>query len=223
MPALPPVSKVMRLSFQYTYASNSRIFNHLYYSYSGTLSTADATTLVSTAATQWGLKVMPSLSTQLTLTQVQLTDLTSSTAPQVSTVVSTAGGSAGTTTPTGTAMVVSLKIARRFKGGHARIYLPGLTAANLADAEHWNAGALTAIQTDLTNFDTAFTTAPPAAVGTLVKVTVSYFLGFTNKTFPSGRIRPIPTARVTPVVDTVTAYVARANVASQRRRNQQSL
>jgi hypothetical protein len=62
----------------------------------------------------------------------------------------------------------------------------------------------------------------PTALTPAFQVNVSYFSGFTNVTFPSGRIRPVPKLRSVPLVDTVTSWSTNPNVASQRRRNLQS-
>jgi len=62
----------------------------------------------------------------------------------------------------------------------------------------------------------------PVAAAPATEVNVSFFQGFHNVTFPSGRQRAVPTIRVAPVVDTVIAHAVNPKVASQRRRNQQS-
>lgn len=83
----------------------------------------------------------------------------------------------------------------------------------------WSAGFQSSLASNFAAFIAACVLAPPASMGTVTHVNVSYFDGFTNKTFPSGRVKPVPTLRATPLVDTVLAYTANPKVASQRRRN----
>lgn len=223
MPALPNVPKVIRTMLQFSEGPNTRIFTHFYYQYSGAMSTTDLTTVTNTLITAFKNNILNLLNVSLTINSATATDLTSTTAPQVVVSTSGAGGVATAAHPNGTAMVVELKIARRFRGGHARVYLPGTSNAQILDTVRWTTAAVTAMNSGFTAFNTAAILTPPAAVGTLTPVTVSFFLGFTNRTFPSGRTRAVPTLRGVPVVDTVIGYVTNPKAASQRRRNLQSL
>lgn len=223
MPSLPAVPKVVRTTLQFTEGPNTRIFLHFYFQYTGTMSTVDLGTVTTTLVTAFKNNILNLLSSALSITGAVATDLSSLTAPQVVQSASGAGAVATTANPVGTAMVVLQRINRRFRGGHARIYLPGTSNAQNLDTQRWTATAISNMNTGFDNFVAAAVLAPPAAVGTLSQVTVSYFLGFTNHTYPSGRVRPIATLRGTPVVDAVTAHVTNSHVASQRRRNQQSL
>jgi hypothetical protein len=223
MPPLPPVAKVIRFQFISQQGPNSRIFNHLFYQYSGALSAADLATLTTTARTAWQTNITTIQITSVALLQVVATDLSSSSAPQVTQTSTTVGTNAGAHLPDGTAMALQLKIARRYRGGHPRIYMFGLSQAGLAQDNSWTTTYLNSFVTALQAVNTAIITAPPAAVGTVQPVNVSYFLGFTNVTSPSGRSRPKPTLRGTPLIDIITGFAGNAKVASQRRRNLQSL
>jgi hypothetical protein len=223
MAALPPVPKVVRWSLQFTQNTNSRLFTHFYFQYSGTMSAADLATVAATWSTAFKNNILNLLSSSLTFTGSTATDLSSSTAPQVVRSETGAGSVATTANPSGTSMVVEQRIARRFKGGHARIYLPGTSNAQNLNAQQWSSTAITNMNTGFDNFVAAAVLAPPAAVGTLTQVTVSYFQGFTQTLSPGRRSRPINTLRATPLVEAITSHVTNGRVASQRRRNQQSL
>lgn len=225
MPALPPVPNVFRLTFQHTYGPNTRVFNHKYFKYSGTLNTADAQTLCNTAATKWIADVLQGgLSNQLSLVQTVLTDLNSLSGPVVTSGTSGAGANVGAAEGAGLAYVVEMKIARRFRGGHARLYLCGVTTTGLATLDTVAPSIITGLQNGLAQFDTDMATTPPAAVGTITSVTVSYFKGFTVSAPVGKRAKNIPTLNPTgPVVDNIIGYKCNTHVASQRRRNQQSL
>lgn len=95
---------------------------------------------------------------------------------------------------------------------------------NLADVEHWTSAYVAAIATAFGAFIAAAVTTPPTNLGTVTHINVSYFSGFTNKTFPSGRVHPVPNLRSGgPFKDTVQSYGVNAIIASQRRRNGQSV
>jgi hypothetical protein len=223
MAALPAVPKVVRTSLQFTQNINTRIFIHWYFQYSGAMSVSDLGTVTTTLVNAFKTNILNLLSGSLSITGAVATDLTSVSSPQIVQSASGAGGVLTTANPSGAAMVVEQKIARRFRGGHARLYLPGTSNSQNTDAQRWTPAAVTAMNTGFDNFVAAAVLAPPAAVGTLTQVTVSYFLGFVNKTFPSGRIRPVSVPRGAPLIDPITAHITNPRVASQRRRNQQSL
>ncbi len=114
------------------------------------------------------------------------------------------------------------QIARRYRGGHPRTYLGALVSADLAGPAIWNATTLASLVTawaglmgDIAARVDTWTASPGAQ-----HVNVSYYFGFHNVTYPSGRVRSVPTLRSTPVIDFVTNYGSNPNVCSQRRRNQ---
>jgi hypothetical protein len=119
-------------------------------------------------------------------------------------------------------MVIQRKTARRYRGGHSRVYLPGMLASYLDDTEEaWDA-------TQLANTETAWQGIEAAGQAVLhtnghtdaTPVVVSYYLGFTNVLYPSGRYHARPTLRATPEVDIVTAFGGNPRPCSQRRRQQ---
>jgi len=163
---------------------------------------------------------MSLLSSALTLVLSELTDLTSASSAQVVNSTGVSGTSASPELAGGTAMVIRKKIARRYRGGHPRIYVPGMLQSFLASATQWASSPLATVVAGYNAFITAATAASnPAAIGTIEHVNVSYFSGFTNKTFPSGRTHPVPTPRATPVVDLIIGTVGNPTPGSQRRRN----
>jgi hypothetical protein len=222
MSALPPVSKVIRADFLQTVGANTSVLNRIFFQYSGTLSLADLTTLLTTFSNAWGTNISPNQNTGATLTAVRGTDLSSSTAPQTIISTSKVGTAAGSGMPDGTAAVIKFKINRRYRGGHPRFYETALVVTNVQNGTQIVPASATAFANSFAAFIAACVLAPPAAVGTLTHVNVHYFSGFTNKTFPSGRTRAVPNLLATPTVDSILSYSTNAHVGSQRRRNQQS-
>lgn len=223
MPALPNVSKVIRADFFLTVGANARVRDRIFFAFAGAgPNVADLNTLAGQISGAWLTNLVPQTNTGVTLTGITLTDLTSASGAQTVTSQSRVGTLAGVALSAGVAMVVKFKVARRYRGGHPRFYLPGRVAADLSTTTQWVAGSTSSLATAFAAFITGCEAAPPVNIGVLTHVNVSYFAGFTNKTFPSGRTRAVPNVRVTPVQDPVTAYSVNQFIASQRRRNQQS-
>lgn len=223
MPALPAVSKVIRFDLRQTFNSNARVFDRFFLQYSGALSLTDLATVLTTVRNAWNTNMAPNMSVRHTLTSVQGTDLSSATSAQATNSTASVGTQAGTDLAAGTALVIQFKIARRYRGGHPRFYVVSMQQPRLADARTWSGATITALASAFGAFIAASVLAPPAAVGTLSHVNVRYFSGFHNVTLPSGRVRSIPTLLALPTVDAVNSYVVNPIVASQRRRNQQSV
>jgi hypothetical protein len=222
MPALPPVSKVIRVDLLGALTGNPSARNRIFIQYAGTLSIADLTTWLGTVATKWGTRFNAILSSDFTLNNVLGTDLSSASAPQVAVSTTQTGTSAAAPLTGGSALVIRFKISRRYRGGHPRFYFGGLPGGMLSNSGLWIGANLTAFVNAFSGFITDIETAPPAAMGALTHVNVSYFAGFTNKTFPSGRVHPVATLRGSPTVDPIIAYSGNPLAASQRRRNRQS-
>lgn len=224
MPALPSVSKVVRVDFFMTKGSDTRVRDRIFFQYSGAgPSVADMSTFLATVSSSWLTNIGPLQDTATTLTSIQGTDLTNASAAQAINGTQRAGSRAGSGLQAGVSPIIKFKVARRYRGGHPRIYLPAGVGTDTATAQQWTSTFTSLLLTNWQAFITACVAGPPASFGTLSHVNVSYFAGFTNKTFPSGRIRPVASLRVgVPVVDTVVSYSINPNFGSQRRRNLQS-
>lgn len=224
MPALPNVPKVVRLDFFLTKGADTRVRDRMYVQYSGAgPSVADMATFVLNVSGAWGTNIAPLEDTATSLTSVQGTDLTSATGAQAINSIARPGTRAGTGLPAAVSPVIRFKVARRYRGGHPRMYVPAGVGTDTTNAQQWTSAFLTALLNGWQAFITNIGTGPPASFGTLSHVNVSYFQGFTNKTFPSGRVHAVPSLRIGgPAVDTVISYSINPNFASQRRRNLQS-
>jgi len=223
MPALPAVAKVIRVDLHQNVGSNVNVLNRLFFQYSGAMSQADLVTVLGTISTAYGTQMAANQSSSSALTSVVGTDLSSNTAPQAVNSTVHVGADCATQLPAGTAAVVKFKLGRRYRGGHPHYYAAGICNAELSTANIWVGGFISSLASHFAAFIAACVLAPPAAVGTLTHVNVSYFLGFHNVLNPiTGRERSVPSLRATPVVDAVLSYSVNPKPASQRRRNQQS-
>lgn len=221
MPARPTVPKVIQAIFKGTIGGDTDVVNRLYFQYSGTLNQADCQTVANTMAVAWGAHAIVPLSNNYVEQSCQLTDLSSASSPQAVGLNNSSGGSASAALPAGVCVVVEFKITRRYRGGKPRVYLSGPSSGNMASPQSWSAAYLNTMLTDWNAFIAAAVLSPPAAVGTLTHVNVSFIQGFHNVTSSSGRTRPQGTLRGTPIVDIITGYQINPKAASQRRRNLQ--
>lgn len=223
MPPLPPVNKVIRVILTQLFGEDTNVQNRLYIAYQGSApSPAQLNSYAVTIAGFWNSNLAAQFQAGLTLKRVDLEDLTSALGNIGSTTVNFSGTDTGVTLPGGMALVLQQKITRRYRGGHPRLYFAGISNAHLLTDQTWNSTYTAGFITAWNNFVTNVNANPPTGVGPTQFVNVSYFQGFTNVTFPSGRTRPVPSRRVTPLQDLIINYSVNPKVASQRRRNLQS-
>lgn len=222
MPALPAVPKTLRVDLRQQAAEDLDILNRIFIQYTGTAPTVgDLNTFCSTIETSWGAHVKAMQSGNFMLAEVHVEDLSSSTAAAADLAASVTGTRSGAAITAGVAAVIRNRIARRYRGGHSRTYLACGTGGDLNDLQSWTGAFMTALETAWGDFILDIISAPWSGGGTLTQVNVSYYSGFHNVVGPSGRSRPVPTLRGTPVTDTIVSYTINPHVGSQRRRNQQ--
>lgn len=217
---LPAVPKVVRLDVHMAYGTNPNAQVREFFQYGGALSVADAQTWLTAIRTGWNGNMVAQLSTALATVLFELTDLSSNSAPQVIDSTGAVGTDANAGTPAGTAFVFHKHINRRYRGGKPRLYMPGCTVERLTSPDTWSGAWMNSFLADYVAFIAAAIAGVPAAAAPASHVNVSYFAGFTNHTYPSGRVKPIPTPRVSPLIDQIVSVSALNQVASQRRRNQ---
>jgi hypothetical protein len=222
MPALPSVPSVIKVVTGVSDQSDLKSLNRFFIKYFGASPTqAQIATFAAAIVAAWTGNLRTLYDTASVLEFVTAEDLTSSTAAVGSSTAAVAGTRAGNTLGAGTATVVQQQIARRYRGGHPRQYLSSGVQADLQTRQAWTAAYLTAAEAAWLNYVAAIFASGWAGAGSLVQVNVSYYNGFTNVTFPSGRTRPVPKLRLTPVVDIIGSYSINPKLASQRRRNLQ--
>jgi hypothetical protein len=223
MPALPAVPKVVRVVCVQTMQEDLNVINRFFMSYSGTApANTDLTTWCGAIATAWGTDISPLQINNISLTGVSAEDLSSSTGAVGAAAVAVPGTRAGTPLTAAVCAVIQKKTLRRYRGGHPRMYLAAGVETDIFSMQSWKPAFTAAVLAGYAAFQDAIEAAGWAGAGTLEEVNVSYYQGFTNFTFPSGRTRPIPTRRGTPLVDTLATYNVDTHIGSQRRRNKQS-
>lgn len=118
-----------------------------------------------------------------------------------------------------TALNVKLAIARRYRGGKPKMFLPFGVVGDLSNPNAWDSAILSAFNTQWAAFITALKAISGAALTLTEQVSVSYYKGLTAKTNgTTGRTYYVPTPRATPLIDPILSAQAQGRIAQQRRR-----
>lgn len=224
MPAMASVPKVVKVTItQNVTGLSDPIANSFHVQYSGTAPTpTDLGTFANAIFEAWGTNMAAVQDTGTEIALVTCTDLSSPTAAVgVSTEDVIAGSRTGTAVPADLAVVAKQAIARRYRGGHPKNFLRVGVLADLNDIKSWTSGFVTSVQSAWGTFMDTVLAAIWTGAGVLLEVAVSYFLGYTNFTEISGRVRAVPTPRTGgPLVDAVVGTIIDSALGSQRRRLQ---
>lgn len=219
MPALPPAAKVIRFEMHFSIGQDLAAKCRFYDQYTATAPTnGDLNALAEEVSDQYDTNLKGLATPAVSLTQVVITDLSSATSAigsDTTTVVGTNGGGA---LPADVCTLQSRKVARRYRGGHCRIYFPFGSQANLQDEQTWSAAYVAAATTDIAAFSTGIHAAVWAGGGTLAAVNVSFYAGFTVHTGTTGRARNVSTPRATALIDPVVDTKIQQGIAVQRKR-----
>lgn len=214
-----PASPCVRVRLIYNEGSAGEGGNRVYFSYSGTPpSGADCTALASGVATAWAGNLQGLIPANYSLDEVDVLDIATDSGLSGQWHGADAGTRAGSYLPANVATNVEFGIARRYRGGKPRFFLPPGVQGDLESQGAWSAGYVSSVNEAVVNFFNAVQELSPGTIGTLQHVNLSYYKGFTNITNSSGRERAVPQYRDQALLDTVTGYSAKAVVGSQRRR-----
>lgn len=221
MPALPAVPNVIRAVFNLTIGADTSAMVRLYFAYSGSPPTSsDLNSIAGTFSSAWNTNLISIHPSQVVLTSVVLTDLnTLSGAGGINSTART-GTLAGTPLPASVAGMFGGQVARRYRGGKPRTFLPCGVTASTGNSQRWSGTFITTATTAINNFITACIGATSGATTISSHVNVSYYQGFTNVTSPTtGRARTVPKLRAGgPITDVVTTMALAPIIGTQRRR-----
>lgn len=217
----PPVPNVLQVVLNYLIGTDTTNITRLYLEYAGNAPTSTALNVYSNdIGTQWGVVMAPLHGLGVTLTQVNVADLTSPNAGFGQAVVSHQGTRVGGALPGATALLINYKVNRRYRGGKPRSYLPAGVLTDVNNAQQWVPAFVTSAGNAWTTFLQHITsTIAPAGVTSLKQVNVSLYQGFHTFVDSSGRSHSIPTYRDVAQVDDILASNVNPNFGSQRRRN----
>lgn len=206
MPPLPVVANVLKAQQGWHVGNNIRAENVLHFQYSGgpptaTACAALAADIQAAFVTAWKTLTHPSNS----IGTCTVTDIASTTGAQGTGGAVTAGTLTSSHELTASAaFVMNHQIARRYRGGKPRTYLPVYASEELLTPGTWTATNVTGGASAWSTMMTTILSSSSGGVTLTAFVCVSYFTG--------GSLRG------TPLVEVVQQSVGRTTVGSQRRR-----
>lgn len=205
MAPLPPVANVVKATFDWHVGSNVGAQNILHFQYSGGHpSASDCSSLAATFQAALVSELKGYLHTSNSIGQCTVQDIDSNTGAEGFGGTVTAGTLSGSYLGASICAVMNHSIARRYRGGKPRSYLPLGSSSEAATAGTWVGGMVTSVSADFEDFITSCLAATAGTTDITHFVSVSYYF---NKAL-----------RTTPVVDVISQSALRTRMGSQRRR-----
>jgi hypothetical protein len=137
---LPDVQDVVKIRLLGKMPGGTNWANVLHAQVQGVKSTATLNTCALNIRGYWSTDLAPLINLGVTLSTVEITDLTSRSGAQGVDTVGAAGTLSGVAAPNSVAACLTLKIPNRYRGGHPRMYLPGVNNVNVLNGSTWNTG-----------------------------------------------------------------------------------
>lgn len=219
--ATPPLPDVpcVRVRLIYNQGNPGEGGNRLYLSYSGSAPTgANCTTLATDIGAAWGLHIAPVVSATYELTEVDVLDIATNSGLSGQAHPDVGGDITDPELPDNCASNCEFNIARRYRGGKPRMYLPPPSTSQLANQSTYTALHVSNVGVQVAAFFAEIEALSIGAMGTLQHVNLSYYSGYTNVEVPGRRAKVIPNYRPLALHDNVVGYSPKAVIGSQRRR-----
>lgn len=219
MPALPSAAKVLRIDQFFHLEEDLKAKCRSFWQYlTGPPTVAELNTMAIAVQAAFATDLAPLMNSFYSLVQVIITDLSSPT--------SAVGEVAGITPGTNTAnqltadlcVLQSNQVARRYRGGHSRIYWPFGSVGQLHDGQTWDPTFIASVGTALGTYETAVAASMTPFGGSAGPVNVSFYEGFSVHTGVTGRARNVSTPRSSAVIDPISEFIVRQGIAVQRKR-----
>jgi hypothetical protein len=173
----------------------------------GTIDSVAMSSMATSIRTAWGTNLAPQFITNSSLQTVECTDIASRTGAQGTDSVGVTGTDATAGASAAVAACVTLVIARRYRGGHPRVYLSGVNASKFTSGSTWGPGVANAYATAFGAFRTAIN-ALSSGGATWQLCSVSYF----------HKVGGLEAYKVPPDVDVITGVKMHTRIDSMRRR-----
>lgn len=221
MPALPPVPGVLRVQLTWGTGNSKVNLTNLHFAYTaGPPTAANCATMAASVVSAAATNLTSLMASAASMGEATVTDLATTSGHQGTGGSPFSGSRSGADTAASTCLVMQYDIARRYRGGKPKSFLPLGTATDITTARQWVSSFTSAALTGWNNFITAVVAAGAGCTITN-QVNVSYFSGFTNVPYGSPtKYRRVPTLRSGgPVTDAIISTVASPIPGSQRRRN----
>src|SRR5580692_252737 len=148
MPPLPDAGPVVRVRLKHTIGDDFDVLDRFYVGYVGSgPDVLELQTFATAVTTSWSTNLRSMCGAVVVLTEAICTDLSSDTAAEGTSAVSYSGTRSGAALPAANASLINFSIARRYRGGKPRIYLPMGTDTDVASPQTWQPGFLSELTT----------------------------------------------------------------------------
>lgn len=205
MAPLPPAANVFKVEVLGDTTAGRNWANILHFIWSGSTPTNTiAASFAESIFGAWNTNIIPYQTTDISLTGVQVTDLTSDTGAQASYEGSEAGTSVREIITGGVAVLAQYTVARRYRGGHPRTYILAGGQGDLLNTSQWTSTFVGSMNTQWEAFLNAVVGLSSGGCTVGDQVIVSYRTGNAPRTDA--------------LVENVTYTGISSTVASQRRR-----
>ena len=223
MAPLPYVPSVCRVALKYRVGNDLGAGSRIFAKYSGPPpSAADLNTWAAAAFTALA-GLAPLTGPGKNYLGVVIQDLSSDVALEGVASGNVLGTRAGLDMAAETCATFAHTIARHYRGGKPKAYMPLGVAGDLYGEQAWNPAFIAAAQAGWNTFLAAVMAGAPSALAPVAQVNVSYYQGSSAYDVGSGayvRGKTRLTHRAGgPIVDPVTASLIQTRLGSQRRRN----
>jgi len=211
---LPNVPNAIKIVITSLGADTRKAETIIHMSYTGSPpTTAVALALATAFWNSWVTHIIPNMSSTLSLTSVQVTDLSINTGAQAiytNTSTPVAGSLAGGVLPLSTAMLLNKTVPRLYRGGHPRTYLAVGDTTKVASDGTFTGAFATAVLAAYQAVITALSGLVSGATTTGTEICISYINKASNPVYPY--------RRAVPLVLPLTTTAAQTQMATQRRR-----
>jgi hypothetical protein len=144
MPGLPPVPLIIKCEIKGRWTGTPWV-NIFHFGYTGSApSGANLDAIAASAGNEYHADFMPMMPATVTLDSVKCTDLATLAGNQAEHAMGLVGSHAAAfTVPNSVALGIAWHTPTRYRGGHAKTFLPGMPSGALVDPIHWDPAQLT--------------------------------------------------------------------------------
>jgi len=191
-----------------------------YVGYSGGPPTAgNCLTFAEDIVGAWHTRVDPYRASTVTNSSCDVVDLSSDTGNSGTADVDTTGGVSSASCDNQVAAVVKFEIARRYRGGKPKMFVPGISVDYILDNSHWTVAFCNDMGTAFTNWNDDITAISAGGVDLNGVFNVGYYKGFTSIENPiTHRWRNVPSYLAAPNTDIIESFTCDQVFGSQKRR-----
>jgi hypothetical protein len=221
MPPLPDIPNVLVVQLKFM-VGNANVLSRVHLRYaSDAPSRNDLSVYAADIDAEIGTHLLSLCSAQVRTVEVMVTDVTHRSAARGIATSHQVGTRPGLPNGAAVAALINFRVARRYRGGKPRVYVPFFVASDLTTSLTWSEEALAEASAGWAAFMSGMVTTAPPALKVVEQVNVSYYEGFEVVTdLRTGRSRNVSQLRSDgPAIDKITGFSINPKPGSQRRRN----